>query len=165
VNAFAAQRWPPVAAAALAAFLVGALGAAATDLSPWYQALAKPSWQPPDWLFGPAWTLIFSLAAMSGVLGWTRAPNARCRRQMLGLFALNGGLNILWSALFFHLQRPDLALFEVGFLWLSVALLALSLRSWSRTAARLLLPYLAWVAFAGWLNWAIVEMNGPFGAL
>jgi tryptophan-rich sensory protein len=75
----AAQRWPPVAAAALAAFLVGALGAAVTDLSPWYEALAKPSWQPPDWLFGPAWTLIFSLAAMSGVVGWTRAPNARCR--------------------------------------------------------------------------------------
>ena len=141
MNAFAAQRWPPVAAAALAAFLVGALGAAATDLSPWYQALA-----------------------MSGVLGWTRAPNARCRVWMLGLFALNGGLNIFWSALFFHLQRPDLALVEVGFLWLSVALLALHLRSWSRTASLLLLPYLAWVAFAAWLNMAIVEMNGPFVA-
>jgi benzodiazapine receptor len=164
VIALAAQRWQPVAAAALAAVLVGALGAAVTDLSPWYEALAKPTWQPPDWLFGPAWTLIFSLAAMSGVLGWTRAPNARCRAQTLGLFALNGGLNVLWSALFFYLQRPDLALFEVGLLWLSVALLALRLHSWSRTAALLLLPYLVWVAFAGWLNLAIVEMNGPFVA-
>jgi benzodiazapine receptor len=164
MNAVSAPYWPAVVAAALAASAVAGLGAAVTDLSPWYEALRKPSWQPPDWLFGPAWTLIFGLAAIAGVLGWRHAPHRQGRSQMLALFALNGGLNLLWSALFFNLKRPDWALFEVGFLWLSVAALALRLRPWSRTAARLLLPYLAWVAFAAWLNLAVVELNAPFVA-
>ncbi|WP_439535070.1 TspO/MBR family protein [Methyloversatilis sp.] len=164
MNTIAAPRWPPVVAAAVAALLVAGLGAAATDLSPWYEALHKPAWQPPAWLFGPAWTLIFGLAAMAGVLGWVHAPDDSARRRMLSLFALNGGLNVLWSALFFHFKRPDWALYEVGLLWLSVACLALHLRASSRTAARLLLPYLAWVAFAAALNFAVVDLNAPFVA-
>jgi len=164
VNTIAAPRWPPVVAAAVAAMLVAGLGAAATDLSPWYEALRKPVWQPPAWLFGPAWTLIFGLAAMAGVLGWVHAPHAGARRRMLYLFALNGGLNVLWSALFFHFKRPDWALYEVGLLWLSVAWLALHLHASSRTAARLLFPYLAWVAFAAVLNFVVVGMNAPFAA-
>jgi len=164
MNTIAAPRWQPVVAAAVAATLVAGLGAAATDLSPWYEALRKPAWQPPAWLFGPAWTLIFGLAAMAGVLGWVHAPDERARRRMLSLFALNGVLNVTWSALFFHFKRPDWALYEVGLLWLSVAWLALHLRASSHTAARLMLPYLAWVAFAAALNFAVVGLNAPFVA-
>ncbi|MCP4637126.1 MAG: tryptophan-rich sensory protein [Methyloversatilis sp.] len=162
MNARPAGRWKPVAIAALAALAVAGLGGAMTDLSDWYRALAKPAWQPPDWAFGPAWTLIFGLSAAAGVLGWRYAPDARGRRQLLAMFAANGGLNVLWSALFFHLRRPDWALAEVVLLWLSVLFLMVRLRPWSARAAALLLPYAAWVAFAAVLNLAIVRLNAPF---
>jgi tryptophan-rich sensory protein len=156
-------RLLPVIVAAGAAILVASVGATMTDIGPWYQGLAKPSWQPPDWLFGPAWTLIFALAALSAVTAWRDAPSQAEREWMVGLFAINGVLNILWSALFFRLRRPDWALVEVVLLWLSVLALMLVLRRYSRPAALMLLPYLAWVAFAAVLNLAVVRLNAPFG--
>jgi tryptophan-rich sensory protein len=153
----------PVLVAAGAAILVASVGATMTDIGPWYQALAKPSWQPPDWLFGPAWTLIFALAALSAVTAWRDAPDQAAREWMVGLFAVNGVLNIAWSALFFRFRRPDWALVEVVVLWLSVLALILLLRRYSRPAALMLLPYLAWVAFAAILNLAVVRLNAPFG--
>jgi tryptophan-rich sensory protein len=81
---------------------------------------------------------------------------------MLALFALNGFLNLLWSLLYFRLRRPDWALIEVGLLWLSVLLLIVVLGRYSRTAAWLLAPYLAWITFAGALNWGTVQLNQPF---
>jgi len=157
------NRLLPVLVAAGTAILVASVGATMTDIGPWYQGLAKPSWQPPDWLFGPAWTLIFALAALSAVTAWREAPDQPSREWMVGLFAVNGVLNILWSALFFRLRRPDWALVEVVFLWLSVLALILVLRRYSRTAALLLVPYLAWVSFAAVLNLAVVRLNAPFG--
>jgi tryptophan-rich sensory protein len=77
-------------------------------------------------------------------------------------FALNVFLNTLWSLFFFRLQRPDWALDEVGFLWLSIALLIFLLARASHLAALLLLPYIAWVSFAAVLNWKIVQLNAPF---
>ena len=99
------QRFRPIAVAALAAIFVAVMGATITDLGPWYQQLTKPSWQPPDWLFGPAWTLIFALAALSAVEAW-RSASGSSRGLLVGLFCLNGFLNVLWSLLFFRLQRP-----------------------------------------------------------
>jgi len=156
------SRWKPIAAAALSATAVGALGALTTELGTWYYALRKPAWQPPDWLFGPAWTLIFALAALAGVLYWREEYQREARLRILAAFALNAFLNTLWSLLFFRLKRPDLALDEVGFLWLSIALLILLLRRRSATAAWLLVPYLLWVSFAAYLNWTIVQLNAPF---
>lgn len=154
----------PVLIAAAAALAVAGLGGLMTDLGPWYQGLVQPPWKPPDWLFGPAWTAIFALAAMAGVIAWRRAPRRVDREWMLALFALNGFLNVLWSLLFFRLHRPDWALFEVLLLWLSILLLIGVLARYARTASLLLLPYLAWVAFAGFLNLATVRLNGPFGS-
>ena len=152
----------PIIIAALAALTVAVVGGVMTDIGPWYLSLIKPAWQPPDWLFGPAWTLIFSLAAASGVIAWRDAPNQSSREWMLALFALNGFLNVRWSLLFFRLRRPDWALMEVGFLWLSVLLLMIVLGRYSRKASLLLTPYLAWIAFAAFLNWTTVRLNGPF---
>jgi tryptophan-rich sensory protein len=149
--------------AALAALAVAMLGGLATDIGPWYLGLKQPAWKPPDLLFGPVWTILYAMAAASAVKAWQRAPSKEWREWLLGLFALNGFLNLLWSLLFFRLRRPDWALLEVSFLWLSVASLMLFVWRRSRTSALLLLPYLAWVAFAGWLNRAVVALNGPFG--
>lgn len=152
----------PVLVAAAAAMAVAGLGALTTDLGAWYQSLVQPSWKPPDWLFGPAWTTIFALAAAAGVIAWREAPGKSQREWMLALFALNGFLNVFWSLLYFRLRRPDWALLEVGFLWLSVLVLIVVLGRYSRRAGALLLPYLLWIMFAGALNWSTVQRNAPF---
>lgn len=156
------RRWKPVAAAALSASALAALGALTTELGPWYYGLRKPEWQPPDWLFGPAWTLIFALAALAGVLYWRNRANRNDGLQVIAAFAMNAFLNTFWSLLFFRLKRPDWALDEVGFLWLSIVLLIVLVARGSRIAAWLLLPYLVWVSFAAVLNWKIVQLNMPF---
>jgi len=158
------DAWKPIAAALLTAIVVATAGALITDLGPWYVNLKKPSWQPPDWLFGPAWTLIFGLDALAAVLAWRGARTPADERRIIILFAINLTLNVLWSALFFRLHRPDWALGEVGFLLLSVAALVLGLRPMSRLASALILPYLAWVGFASFLNWTIVQINPPFAS-
>lgn len=164
MTAIRVRRLKPVLAAALSALAVGLLGALTTDLGPWYFGLHKPAWQPPDWLFGPAWTLIFALAALAGILYWERAASRDERLQIIAAFALNAFLNTFWSLLFFRLRRPDWALYEVGFLWLSIVLLVILLARASRGAAWLIVPYLAWVSFAAFLNWTIVQLNAPFAA-
>jgi benzodiazapine receptor len=150
--------WTILVASAIAT-VVAVSGMRLTELGPWYRALRKPSWQPPDWAFGPAWTTIFILAVVSAVLGWDAAPSGSARALMVGLFLLNGALNIAWSTLFFRLRRPDWAMREVGALWLSI--LALIVVQWphSHRAAWALLPYLLWVSFASFLNWTIVRLN------
>lgn len=139
------------------------IGALVTELGPWYRGLRKPDWQPPDGAFAPVWTGIFALAAISGVLAWRDAPDHMTRQSVLVLFAINALLNILWSVLFFRLQRPDWALGEVAALWLSILVPIVVFARFSKPASALLLPYLAWVTFAAVLNNAIVQLNGPFG--
>ena len=158
------SRWRPIAAAFGAAVVVGFLGGLSTDIGPWYLALKEPPWKPPDFLFGPAWTLIYACAAIAGVIGWRRADSKARRAGMLWLFALNAFANVLWSLLFFRLRRPDWALIEVGFLWLTILFLIVYLARFSRPSAWLLAPYLAWVSFAAALNLAVVRLNSPFGA-
>ena len=154
--------WLPVLVGASSAILVAALGATMTDLGPWYRSLKQPDWQPPGWLFGPAWTVIFALTALSAVTAWRSSFTSAQRDWILILFALNGVLNVAWSALFFRLQRPDWAAVEVVLLWLSILVLIVGPTRHSTTARLLLLPYLAWVTFAAVLNVAIVRLNGPF---
>ena len=156
------KRWRPVAIAVVAALLVATLGGLATDIGPWYARLHKPSWQPPDWLFGPAWTTIYALVVIAAVRGWRRAGRGPTREWLIALFSFNAFANVLWSLLFFRLQRPDWALLEVGVLWSSVLVLTVILGRRDPAGGALLLPYLAWVAFASFLNLTIVELNAPF---
>jgi tryptophan-rich sensory protein len=146
--------------AVLWGLIVAGAGAFLTELSPWYHALRRPSWQPPDWLFGPAWTVILGLASLSLFLGLRQSQDLDGR--LLGLFVLNGVLNVLWSPLFFKLRRPDWALAEVPLLWLSILLPIVLLWPVSWIGSLLLVPYLAWVSFAAVLNLVIVRLNRPF---
>lgn len=156
------MRWRPVVIAAAAALCVAALGGSLTDLGSWYHHLREPSWKPPDWAFGPIWTAIFALAAAAGVTAWNRAQTYAGKQWIIGLFAANGFLNVLWSLIFFKLQRPDHALVEVLFLWASI--LALIVTFWRRAplASLLLAPYAIWVTLAALLNYQVVLLNGPF---
>ena len=147
------------------ALTVGLLlvGGLTTHVGAWYAALRKPSWNPPNWLFGPAWTLILALAAWAGVLAWTHANDDAARMRIAGLYGLNMVLHALWSPLFFTFKRPDWALIEAPMLWLSVLALVVGVAPYSALAPWLLAPYLAWVAFAVVLNAVIVRLNAPFG--
>jgi len=153
----------PMLIAAVAAALVALVGATMTTIDPWYETLVKPRWAPPDGAYGVVWTLIFMVTALAAVTAWRAMPESREADTLIGLFAINGFLNILWSILFFRLHRPDWAVVEVMLLWLSVG--ALILYSWRRSmlGAALLTPYLLWVTFAGYLNLQIVRLNWPFG--
>ncbi len=147
--------------AAVIAVVVLFVGGVATRIGPWYYALRKPSWNPPNWLFGPMWTLIGALAVWSAAAAWTAAPDAHAR--ILWLFGINALCHMAWSPLFFTLERPDWALAEVPLLWLSVLALIVGLAPLSALGAWLLVPYLAWVSVAAALNLAIVRLNAPFG--
>jgi tryptophan-rich sensory protein len=153
----------PVAVATIAALCIAALGATVTDVGPWYQALAKPAWNPPDVVFPIGWTAIYALITVAGITAWRAARTSAQAEWVVGLFALNGFLNISWSILFFRFQRPDWAFVEVTLLWLSILVLIVYCGRFSRSAALLLMPYLAWVSFAATLNWAVVQLNAPFG--
>ena len=149
-------------ALALVAFLALCFGAAwiGSQFEPgaWYQGLQKPSWNPPAWVFAPVWSLLYLMMAVAGWLVW-RERGRKAVRLALALFVLQLALNAAWSWLFFGLNRPDLAFVEIVVLWL--AILATAARFWRvrRAAGALLLPYLAWVGFAGVLNWVLWRLN------
>lgn len=164
MTAAPALRGRALAVAALCALAVAVAGGLSTEIGPWYLGLQQPAWKPPDPLFGPAWTLIYAFTVMAAVEAWRalrEAPPQR-RRLLVAAFAANALLNVLWSVLFFKLQRPDWALYEVGLLWGSILMLALLCGRATARAGWLMLPYLAWVAFAALLNASVVRLNAPF---
>ena len=125
----------------------------------WYPTIAKPSWTPPSWLFGPVWTALY--VAM-GVATWRvwRIGGFRAARAALGLFLAQLAVNGLWSPIFFAWHRLGLAVLDIGLLWLLIVATIVAFRRHDRVAARLLLPYLAWVTFASALTVAIWRLNG-----
>lgn len=124
----------------------------------WYQSLRKPRWCPPNWLFGPAWTVLYLMIAVSGWLVWRKAGLAGAAGAF-AIYALQLVLNGAWSGLFFGLRRMDLALAELAILWLAILATIVAFAAHDALAAWLLVPYLAWVTFAGALNAALLRAN------
>ena len=145
------------------ALFLGVAGGLLTEIGPWYRNLRKPKLNPPDWVFGPAWTLILGLAAWSAIIAWDAAANAQEQRLVVLLFGVNAALHLLWSPLFFKFKRPDWALAEVVCLWASLVALVIGLAPISETASLMIWPYLLWVTFAAWLNWQIARLNPRSG--
>jgi translocator protein len=153
----------PILIAGSLALGTALVGGTITVLDDWYYGLTQPAWAPPGYMFGVIWTAVFAMIALAGVFTWEKAPTRRDLEIALGLYALNGFLNLGWSFLFFRLQRPDLAFYELIALWLSILALILFCGRFSKAAAALLLPYIIWVTIAGVLNYEVVRLNGPFG--
>ena len=153
--------WPILIAGSLA-LVTAMVGGTITVLDDWYYSLQQPGWAPPGYMFGIIWTAVFAMIALAGVFAWERAPTRRDVEISIGLFALNGALNLGWSFLFFRAQRPDLAFYELIALWLSIAALIWFCGRFSKAAAAFLVPYLIWVTIAGALNYQVVQLNGPF---
>jgi translocator protein len=154
----------PLLVAAVVTVITAGIGGWLTDTGPWYRSLKTPAWKPPDWAFGPIWMVILTLAAVSAAMAWEAAEGAPGLQRGIALaFLLNAALNVLWNVCYFTLKRPDWALIEVAFLWLSVAALIVLIWPVQSTAALMLVPYLVWVAIASVLNRAVVKMNPAFG--
>ena len=125
---------------------------------PWFRALRKPSFQPPSWMFGPVWTILYGAIAYSG---WRvmRAPQSRQRSRALQLWGVQLALNAGWTPLFFGARRPALALVDICALDAAAAAYAASARKVDGQAAIVVSPYLAWIGFATLLNASIVAKN------
>ncbi len=141
-------------------FAAAGVGSSITvpQIPTWYAELNKPSFNPPNWLFGPVWTALYLMMAISAWLvwlksGWLNAPGA------LGVFCFQLLLNTAWSAIFFGLENPLAAAIEIVLLWLAIGACILTFWRHSQVASLLLTPYLAWVTFAAVLNFSIVALN------
>jgi benzodiazapine receptor len=146
----------------LIAICFGAAGLGSLFTTPsvggWYGTLRKPAWTPPNWVFGPVWSLLYLSMAIAAWLVWCRAGISGARLP-LALFALQLALNVSWSAIFFSAHMPGLAFAEIVLLWLMILATIVSFWPVSRTAGWLMLPYLLWVAFAAALNYSIWRLN------
>ena len=152
------RSWPALVVLVLLCVIGGAASGLATPPDGWYWKLAKPSWTPPPWLFGPVWTLLYTLMGVSAWMLWRRRAKPG-GRIALSLFFTQLALNFGWTPMFFGLHALGLAFVEITALW--IAIVATIATGWRvhRTAAALMLPYLAWVSFASALNFAIWRLN------
>lgn len=128
------------------------------QIETWYAELNKPSFNPPNWIFGPVWTTLYLMMAIAVWLiwknaGWVNAPHS------LGMWCFQLLLNTTWSVIFFGLENPTLAAVEIVVLWISILIVIVIFWRHSRFAALLMVPYLLWVSFAAVLNFSIVALN------
>ena len=138
-------------------FIAAVIGSQAGPGS-WYAALNKPSWNPPNWVFGPVWTYLYVTMALAAWRVWRRGGWTN-RRTSLLMYLLQLILNAFWSPIFFGLQQPGFAFVEILLLWTAIAgTLVLFLRV-DRLSGILLIPYLAWVSFAAFLNFTLWRLN------
>ena len=141
--------------------LAGVLGSLFTmpSIPTWYATLIKPALNPPSWVFGPVWTMLFILMGIAAFLVWKRGLNRKDVKIALIVFIGQLALNALWSIIFFGLHNPGIAFIEIIFLWLAILATIIVFSKISRPAAWLLLPYIIWVSFAAYLNYSIRILN------
>ena len=128
-------------------------------ITSWYAGLIKPSFNPPDWIFAPAWILLYTLMGIAAFLIWNRRNGKKKIKTALVLFSVQLVLNSLWSIIFFGLHLPQYAFLEILVLWFFILLTLLSFYKISKPAGLLLLPYILWVSFAAILNLSIMILN------
>jgi tryptophan-rich sensory protein len=121
----------------------------------WYESLNKPTWNPPAWIFGPVWTLLYLMMAVAAWLAWKRAQSWR----VLITYFIQLALNAAWTPVFFGLEQPGWALVVIIALWLAIVQTIRGFRPAGQATVWLLAPYLLWVSFATVLNFTLWRMN------
>jgi tryptophan-rich sensory protein len=124
----------------------------------WYASLAKPSWNPPNAIFGPVWSVLYVLMGVAAWLVWRKAGFSNAGAALI-LFVVQLVLNALWSYLFFGLHRPDMAFLDIVALWVVILVVAALFWRVDRIAGGLMVPYVAWVTFASYLNFVLWRLN------
>ncbi|MFH0869326.1 MAG: TspO/MBR family protein [archaeon] len=140
--------------------IAGIVGAFFTTpaITTWYASLAKPSFAPPNWLFGPVWITLYTLMGISLYLVW-EAKDSREKKTAIGVFGAQLFLNALWSFLFFGLELPAAGFIGIIFLWVFIFINIILFYKVSKNAAYLLVPYVVWVTIAAYLNYMIMVLN------
>ena len=153
-------KWFKLTACIAGVLLVGFTSgiATASGMNGWFDTLQKPFFNPPSWVFGPAWTTLYILMGI-GLYLILQTPASEMRKGALTIFGVQLFLNFSWSFLFFYFHRTDIALIEIALLWGCILNMIIRFHKLSPTAALLQLPYLAWVSFASFLNAAFWYLN------
>jgi tryptophan-rich sensory protein len=153
----AKRAWLALAVFVVLCLTVAGIGGLTTtpNIAHWYAGLVKPSWTPPDWVFGPVWSVLYLSMAAAAWLLWRKGHAA----VPLILFAVQLAFNAAWPWLFFGLHSPGAALIDIVLLWAAIAVTMIAFWRRSVAAGLLLVPYLAWVSFAAVLNFAIWRLN------
>lgn len=142
-------------------FLAGGIGTLFTvsAIPTWYAFLNKPAFSPPNWLFGPAWTTLYTLMGISLAMVWRKGLKTRKVRDAIYLFGVQLALNAIWSPVFFGAKNLFLALIIIVFMWVFILKTILAFGKINKTASYLLYPYIAWVSFATILNFSVWILN------
>lgn len=155
------KSWPKLLFSLFITQAAGWVGSIFTmpKIDNWYETLNKPFFQPPNWLFGPVWTILFLLMGISLYLIWTGIWHHKLKEEAMLIFVAQLVLNVFWSITFFGFQNIALAFLEILVLWTSILFTILYFAKLNKTAAYLLVPYIFWVSFASVLNFAIWYLN------
>ncbi len=139
----------------------GAIGGLVTypAIPGWYASLNKPSFSPPNWVFGPVWTALYVLMGIAAYAVYRTGMKKQAVRDALAVFGVQLGINVLWSLLFFGLHSPIYGLMCIVALWLAIAITIIRFYAISKTAGLLLVPYILWVSFASLLNFCVWMLN------
>jgi translocator protein len=152
-----AKHWLALVVLLILCFAVAGVGGLATapSIPNWYAGLAKPSWTPPGWIFGPVWSVLYFSMAVAAWLVWRQEKTA----MPMGLFGVQLTFNAAWSWLFFRLHMPGAAFVDIVLLWAAIVATTVAFCQRSTVAGILFVPYLIWVSFAVVLNFAIWQLN------
>lgn len=155
------KNWLKFILSIVLVFIVGAFGSifTASSVSSWFTTLAKPSFNPPAWLFGPVWTILYIMIGISLFLVWTTKANKNLKKKAYQVFGIQLILNAMWSAAFFGMKNPGLAFIVIAFLWILIIVNMVLFYKIKKSAGYILIPYLLWVSFASVLNFAIWILN------
>ena len=155
------KDWPKLIVSIVGCELVGLLGTPFTisSIPTWYATLAKPLFAPPNWIFGPVWTLLYLLMGVSFYLIWRQDEKKKKVKTARNYFLVQLALNFIWSPIFFGLRAPLLGFIVIVAMWVLIVMTMKKFYPLSKWAAYLLVPYLLWVSFATILNAAIVVLN------
>lgn len=158
MEGFKVNEIPKLMVSLIIVFIVGAIGSVATSpqIPVWYATLARPAWAPPNWLFPVVWTILYILIGISLFLVWRKGLESK---QALVVFAVQLGLNLLWSLVFFGLHSIVGGLVIILMLWMAILANIIVFYRISKWAGLILLPYLVWVSIASYLNYSIYLLN------
>ncbi len=145
----------------VACLLLGGISGIATtsSITGWYTTITKPSFNPPNWIFGPAWTLLYILMGIAFAMIWNAGTEKKEVKKAMKLFGLQLILNLIWSFLFFTMQNPAIAFIDIVILLIAINSTIRHFAAINKTAGYLLIPYLLWVSFATLLNGSIWYLN------
>ncbi len=156
------QKILRIAVVLITCLVVGYLSGMVTkdSITTWYPTLVKPSFNPPNWIFAPVWTILYIMMGVAGGMVWNRMEqDAEIVKKAFMFFIIQLALNAIWSLLFFYLHNPFLSLIEIVLLWLLIFETYTQFKKIDKVAGMLLVPYLAWVSFAMVLNGSIWWLN------